>query len=162
MLQNLPGYRTALYLSIALVPANLVAWAVIFGQAPHVSKTAVWVLLVPVAISVGLWLQSIFITVLGALWMLIWAGGLAWPVISEMSQASFRPVMFVVFLLCAILNLLTAGTIILSKKFRAEFTHERKHQPRYKSVSRWLVFTALILAMVIATFNDMLRVAVIK
>jgi hypothetical protein len=160
-LERLPGYRAALYFSIALALTNLVGWGFILAKNPHLTTnaTATAILIIPFLISFGLWVQSVIVRSLGVFWMLFWAAALIWPVVSKISRLNSDPALTVFFLICAVLNLLTAALLILSKKFRTEFTYERKHLPKYKTYLTWSVFSALIGAALIATFIDIINLA---
>ena len=63
------------------------------------------------------------------------------------------------YVFSAALSLLIAGILLLSKKFATEFAYERKHLPRYKTFLKWSFGGAAILAMIIASFKDILHAA---
>ena len=62
------------------------------------------------------------------------------------------------YVFSAALSLLIAG-ILFSKKFATEFAYERKHLPRYKTFLKWSFGGVAILAMIIASFQDILHAA---
>jgi asparagine N-glycosylation enzyme membrane subunit Stt3 len=162
MLNGLPGYRTALNLSIVIALISLVGWSFILADSRDLEWRYIAICIIPFLIAFGLWVQSVIVSSLAVLWMLFWAGALARPVVFDFPRVSEprRTVpLAAFFLICAILSLLTAAIIFLSKKFRTEFTYERKHQPKYKTYLRWPVFSALIAAMLIATFIDIIMQA---
>src|SRR5262249_52102743 len=103
----------------------------------------------------GLWLQSSLVRYGGAAFMLFVAGALIWPMVStSMALAHRQPVLALLFIATAVLNLVTAVLLLLSRKFADEFARERKHQPSYKIYLRRGLFTGTIAAMVIVTLND--------
>ena len=57
------------------------------------------------------------------------------------------------------LNLLTAGVLLFSKRFSAQFSTERMRQPGYKRYLKWSVAVAVIGGVAIATVNDIIRLA---
>ena len=161
MLNGLPGYRTALNLSIVIALINLAGWGFILADSRDLEWRDIAICIIPFLIAFGLWVQSVIVSSLAVLWMLFWAGALARPVVFDFPRVSEprRTVpLAAFFLICAILNLLTAAILFLSKKFRTEFTYERKHQPKYKLYLRWS-FSALIGAAIIATFIDIIMQA---
>jgi hypothetical protein len=161
MLEKLTHYRSALYLSIAVALANCVIWGVIVPyRLGDVSSgdIAFWCI-VSLLIPFGLWLQSVLIGSAGALFMVLVAGTLIWPLLSSgFAAASHQPLLVVFYVIAAALNLLTAG-VLFSKKFRSEFIEERKRQPAYKRYLKWSVLIAVIGASVIGTFIDIVNLA---
>ena len=111
------------------------------------------------AIPFGLWVQSAFISSAGALFMVLVAGALLWPLLwFGFAAVSHQPLLAAFYVIAAALNLLTAG-VLFSKKFRAEFAEERNRQPSYKRYLTWSVLIAVISASMIATFIDILNLA---
>ncbi len=152
------GYRTALWLAIAIALSNLVVWSAI---AP---KSAVTVCAVSLVILFGLWVQSNLIRYLGAVCMVVWAGVLIWPLVSfgarfiNQPGQTMPPIPALIFFpFSAVLNLLTAGLPLLSKKFATEFAYEREHQPKYKTHLKRAILTVVIVLMLIATLNDIIN-----
>ena len=62
MLERLPGYRTALYLSIVVALTNLVGWSFVIAQNPHLTTRATAIFIIPFVITFGLWVQSFLVT----------------------------------------------------------------------------------------------------
>jgi hypothetical protein len=92
--------------------------------------------------------------------MLVVAGSLIWPMIkTSMAVAHRQPLLALLFVITAVLNLLAAGVLVFSKKFGAEFAFERKHQPEYKRYLRWSIVAAIVVATVLATINDIVNLA---
>ena len=88
--------------------------------------------------------------------MVVWAGALIWPMLA-LPRGQLPVALFFIF--SAALNLLTAAILLLSKKFAIEFAEERKRRPKYKLYLWRGLLVAIIAAMVIATFNDIMRLA---
>jgi hypothetical protein len=164
MLGKLGGYRTALWLAIAVALTNLVGWSAVALYNPHFTNQAVGICTASFAILFGLWTQYSFIRYLGAIWMVVWAGALIWPLVSS-GAAPFinRPGQTIPLLafysVSAVLNLLTGAILLLSKRFATEFAHEREHRPKYKMYLNWLLLTAVVLAMLVATVIDIINLA---
>ena len=144
MLEKLDHYRSAFYLSIVVALANCVIWGVVapyrLGGIPSgVIAFCIASLLIPF----GLWVQSVFICSAAALFMVLVAGALIWPLLSSgFAGVSRQPLLAVVYVIAAALNLLTAG-VLFSKKFRTEFAEERKRQLAYKRYLKWSVLIAI-------------------
>jgi hypothetical protein len=164
MLGKIGDYRTALGFAIAIAFTNLVGWSAIAFHNSYFTKQAITVCALSLAIPFGLWVQSNMVRYIGAVWMIVFAGGLIWPLVSS-GTAPFinRPGQTIPLLLfysfVAILNLLTSGILLLSKKFAMEFASEQEHQPKYKKYLKWLVLVAIVAAMLIATLMDILNLA---
>jgi hypothetical protein len=164
-LRKLGGYQTALWLAIANALINLVGWSAIdFQYSHHLTTQVITVCAVSLAIPIGLWLQSNLIRYLGAVWMVVWAGALIWPLVSSGAVPFVnRPeqtILLMIFFSCsALLNLLTAEILVFSEKFAKEFSGEREHQPRYKKYFKWSVLATVIVAMVTATVIDIINLS---
>ena len=164
MLKKLSDYRTALWLATAIALSNLIGWSAIAFHDPHMTKQSVTACAVLVAIPFGLWVQSNLVRYLGAIWLIVWAGALIWPLVSS-GIAPFinRPgqtiLLLIFYSISAVLSLLTAAILLLSKKFATEFSYERERQPKYKTYLKWSVFVAIIAAMLIATLIDIVHLA---
>jgi hypothetical protein len=100
---------------------------------------------------------------LGAIWLVLWAGALLWPLISSgiaplISWQKYLTMLASFYVFSTALSLLIAG-ILFSKKFATEFAYERKHLPRYKTFLKWSFGGVAILAMIIASFKDIIHAA---
>ena len=153
---KLSHYKIALCLSVAAALATCLLWGLIFPQ--RQGNYVFWVTapLVPF----GLWLQSNFARYGGAAFMLLVAGSLFWPLFStSMALTTRQPLLALLFVITAVLNLLTATILLLSRKFGTEFAAERKHQPSYKIYLRRGLLAVIVGAMVVATAIDIVRLA---
>jgi len=167
MLESRSYYRTALYLSIINALINTLVWnhLVVYSQGdPLLSSHSLIFYVIFLAIPFGLWLGSPVARFLGAIWLVFWAGALLWPLISSgiaplISRPKFLTMLASFYVFSAALSLLIAGILLLSKKFATEFAYERKHLPRYKTFLKWSFGGVAILAMIIASFKDILHAA---
>jgi hypothetical protein len=150
---KLGHYKAALYLSVAAALATCVLWGLIFPQRQGNIAYCIIALLIPF----GLWLQSSFARYGGAAFMLLVAGSLIWPMLStSLAVAHRQPLLALLFVITALLNLLTAAILLLSRKFATEFA-DRKNQPKYKTYLRYGLLAVIIGAVVIATANDIIH-----
>jgi len=155
ILNKIISFRTALHLSVVIALFQLIGWGLIAPWGLMTYNEIVLTCVVPFIVFLGLWLQSIFMSVLGVLWLLLWSTGLVWPLISSKQV----PLVFASFLaLSATLNLVTAG-IILTKRVRAEFAYERAHQPKYKTYLRRILFGIAAGVMGIVSIIDVVNLA---
>jgi len=164
MLGKLGGYQTALWFAIAVALTNLAGWSAFDFHNPHLTNRSVGICAASVAILFGLWTQSSFIRYLGAVWMVVWASAMIWPLVSSgtapfINRTGQTIPLFMFFSVSVVLNLLTAAILLLSKKFTTEFAYERKHRPKFKMYLNWLLLTAVVLAMLIATAIDIINLA---
>jgi hypothetical protein len=149
-------YEAALYLSSAAALATCLLWALIFPQRGGSIIFCAIALLIPF----GLWVQSRIARYGGVAFMMLFAGALIWPLLTgNMSVASRQPLLAVLFLITAALNLLAAGVLVFSKRFGVEFAEERKRQPAYKVYLKRSVAAVAIVAMLLATVNDIINLA---
>jgi hypothetical protein len=159
-MEKVTHFRTAIHLSLVTAFVNLVGWSLISAQSSYLTTYIIKISAVPFVIFWGLWVQSVFISALGVVWMLFWSAALLWPLVSSgggsIGLAAFGLAAF--FVISAALNLATAG-ILLTKKSRGEFAYERAHQSKYKTYFRRLVFGVVIAAMVVATVKDIVNIA---
>ena len=110
------------------------------------------------AIPFGLWVKSDFLRGLGAVYLVIVAGGLLWPVVSSNFVLDRLP-LAALYIFLAGINLLIAGILLLSKQFAIEWAKERDQQPKYKRYLRLGLLYGLVGAALIATFNDIVNLA---
>lgn len=153
-------YRTAFALSIAAALINCLLWAVVLSHRPEAHSSMITVSAISILIPFGLWVQSGFARVAGAVFLLIIAGSLIWPLVSSGVAMLIRlPSLTVLYIFAALFNLVTAGVLLFSRKFRVEFVFEREHQPKYKRYVKWSLGIAIIAGMIIATLIDIIRIA---
>jgi hypothetical protein len=159
MLAKFGDYRTALNLSIAVALINCVGWGIIIvlHQPRHLERITP-MLGILVAIPIGLWLLSNLVRYGGAAFMVFWAAALLWPMFSSLSQLAQIPLV-AFYIVSAALCLLTAAVLLLSKKFAIEFAEARAHRPKYKLFLWRGLLAAIIVAMVLATYNDIVNLA---
>ena len=121
MHNKLTYYRTAFYLSlvVALTP-NLFGWWLLIPGSFTRKYVAIFVNLL--LISFGLWVQSVVVSSIGLLYMLVWAGALIWPVASQavFPQSNFKLLLAVFFVISAALDSSDHRDNNLTKKFRTE------------------------------------------
>ena len=139
MLDKLGGYRTALYLSTVITLGTCVLWGVVLRERVGSDSAVITFCIISLIVPLGLWVQSSVVRYASAAFMMLVAGSLLWPVLSNgialgMARA---PVLTLVFVVWAVLNLLTAAILLFSRRFRVEFVDERKRQPTYKRYFRW-------------------------
>jgi hypothetical protein len=157
-------YRTALYLCAAIGVTEAI-WFLVFiiPRTPQHTRVIVITLATTFIIGLGLLVQSNLIRYVGAVLMAAWGGGLLWGVsrgIAPLSQPT--PIYLLVFfyyLLLGALHLLTAAILIFSKQFANEFAKRRDSQPKYVRNLRRLLVGAIVGAVLIATFNDIVKLA---
>jgi hypothetical protein len=151
-------FRAALYLSILIALTTLATWGIIACRNPTVVSRSVQVIAASLVLPFGLWVGSNFIRYVGAALLVLWAGGLLWPIVSAGIDPD-RLLLQLVFVLSACLCLCTAWLLLLSRKFRTEFAEEQKLQPKYKSYLRRGLLYIAVAAMVAATLNDIYYLA---
>lgn len=160
MLGKFGSYRTALYLSIAVALTNCVGWGLIAFHQRGVTERVLPMLVILLLIPIGLWLTSNLARYGGAVFMVVWAGSMIWPVLSSgMVFQATRVPLTLFYLFSAALSLLTAAILVLSKKFATEFADEQKHGPKYKNYLWFGLLIAIFASMIIATFNDIINLA---
>lgn len=156
MPENLNHYRTVLYLSIVVALTNSVVCGLSVFLRPQNIRDAVGLCALSLAIPAGLWLGSHFVRFAGAVFLVLWGGVLLWPWISSGAELRLGQLpLALVFGFSAVLSLVTAIMLLLSRKFSVEFSEERKQQPKYKSYLRRGLLAAIIAAVVLATANDL-------
>ena len=152
-MNKLTRYQTVLYLLLTVAVLQAIWGSIIVVQQSNLTTPAITISVVAFLILFGVWVQSVIVSFVGLMWMLVWVGALIWPVVS--SPQPFK-MLFVILVILAALNLVTAG-IMLTKKFRTEFAYERRHQPKYKLYLKQVVFGAVLVCVVIATINDVVH-----
>jgi hypothetical protein len=88
-----------------------------------------------------------------AIWFLVVSGVMAWPLPSS-GPVVFWPAVAWIAVLVA-LSVATFGLLVLSRRFAAEFAYRRRTQPAYRTWLRRAIIIGLVVAMVIATLNDL-------
>ena len=147
-------YQTAFCLSILSGVITFILFDIVF-KAP---APAVYYFGLALAIPFGLWVKSNFIRGLGAVYLVIVAASLLWPMVSSNFVLDRRP-LAALYIFLAGINLLIAGILLLSKQFAIEWAKERDQQPKYKRYLRLGLIYGLIGAALIATFNDIVNLA---
>jgi hypothetical protein len=151
MTPKLNYYRLALWLALAVALTELVLVLYIASYNTADAKTAAVRILGPLAILLGLWLQSNTVRFLGVLWLIVASTSAVWPLFS-----SERLIWFVGLwaLVLTALSLELSGILLFSKQFAAEFSRQREAQPKYKKVLFRLIVLVLLVLALIATWND--------
>jgi hypothetical protein len=155
-------YSAALYLCAAIVLTDAI-WILFF--VPRLPKDTHWVFISALAAAVitplGLLIRSNFIRWLGGVFMVIWAAVLLWPLVSSGTAPFSRPgalALFSYYAVRGVLSLLTAA-LLLSKQFAYEFAKLRENDPKYIVYARRLSIWVIIAAALLATFNDIVKLA---
>jgi hypothetical protein len=156
-------YRAALYLcaAIAIIQAAWICFFII-PRMPQYEKGFIIPLMVTTMTVVGLLIHSNLIRYVGGVLIAIWAGALLWPLISDGTAPLFRPngtAIFLDYAFTSALSLLTAAIMLFSKQFAYEFAKRRDSEPKYMRSLRRLLIGAVIVAALIATFNDIVQLA---
>jgi hypothetical protein len=142
---NFGGYKSALFL-VAIVALIEAIFSFYFtpGNLSLVGVTLVFLF--------GLWVQNKAARYLGAVWFLVLAGLMVWPLFTT-GTVIFSPGLILLFIWAA-LCLVVAYILVFSKTFAAEFLHERETQPKYKRNLAKAFIIIVILIVVILTLND--------
>jgi hypothetical protein len=151
-------YQTAFYLSILSGVITFMLFDIVFGAIVFRAPATAFFFSYGLVIPFGLWLKSNFVRFLGAVYLLIVAGALLWPV-GFSDFVSHRLPLAAVYVFLAGINLLIATILLLSRQFAAEWTKERDQQPKYKRSLRRGLLCGIIGAALIATYNDILNLA---
>jgi len=146
---RLTRYRTVLFLLLTVAVFHVIYWGILVAQRPNLATTAVKISVVAFLTLFGVWVQSVIVSFVGVMWMLVWAGTIIWPVVS-----SERFSVFLVFL--AALNLVATAEM-LTQRFRTEFAYERQHQSKYKLYLKRVVLGAVLVCLVTATINGVVH-----
>jgi hypothetical protein len=151
------GYRAALYLSalIALVNCSYFTYAKLLM--PQASSGAAVYAGGSVLVLVGLWLQSRMTRYVGAAYYLFEAG----TTIYGLARLS-KPIVnvgVVSIVTAAVLGLVAASILLLSKRFAREFATERENRPVYKKFLLHAYTALIVIAAVAATVNDIVNIA---
>jgi hypothetical protein len=150
-------YTMALWIALLVTLTELVIFLYVafinFERALQASAIRV---LIPLALLLGIWLQSNIARYLGAIWLLISAGFVIWPLFSS-TAGDWRWVLWA-FVLVA-LSLVLAYILVGSKKFAEEFASLREKQPQYKKALKRLLAIVLIAAAAFIIYNDILHLA---
>src|SRR5262249_61631435 len=102
------------YLSFVAAVGTFVLWGLILPQHRGNILYCGIALLIPF----GLWLQISLVRYGGAAFMLLVAGALIWPMVStSMALAQRQPVLALLFVATAVLNLVTAVILLLCREF---------------------------------------------
>src|SRR5215472_17352956 len=155
-------YRAALYLCAVIALTDAI-WILLF--VPRLPKDThsvfIWALAAAVITPLGLLIRSNFIRWLGGVFMVFYAAALLWPLVDGTAQFS-RPgdlALFSYYAVRSVLILLTAAVLLLSKQFAYEYAKLRENDSKYIVYLRRAVIWAFVAAAIIATFNDILKLA---
>jgi hypothetical protein len=124
-------FQTAFYLSILSAVITFILLDIVF----RVPAPDIYYFGLGPAIPFGLWVKSNFLRSLGAVYLVVVAGSLLWPVVSSNFVLDHLP-LAALYIFLAGINLLIAGLLLLSKQFAIEWTKERDQQPKYKRYLR--------------------------
>jgi hypothetical protein len=97
----------------------------------------------------GLWIGSHFVRYAGAIWLLVVAGGMTWPLFDDRQIVFWPAVAWVAVLV--VLSVAACWLLLISKRFAAEFGYRRRTQPAYKTILRRVLIIGLGIAAAIAT-----------
>jgi hypothetical protein len=148
-------YKSARYSTavIALIELIAVLYLVSLGveRVPYARALMAFLILF------GLWIQSNNTRILGAIWFLIMVGSVIWPLFT-LDKVNFNFVA-ILFLVSSALSLFVSYTLLLSKQFKTEFLNELEKRSKYKKTLRIIIVVGIVLAGLIATFNDIYHLA---
>lgn len=152
MIGNLSHYRLAVYLTLAIALIECVVHLQMVFLNNRLAEGVVVRVIFPLVILFGLWIQSKVIRYVGAVWLIFAAGSVIWPLVASKGLVLSFPL--ILLLIVAVLDLVAAYLMLLSKSFSSEFARLRETQPKYKSTIRTGVLVVIVIVAVIATFND--------
>jgi len=156
-MSKLNHYRAALYLCAAIAVMDAI-WILKFTP-PRLPAymSAFFIALVATIITIlGLLLLSNLVRCFGAILMITCGAGLLWGLIAagDLPRSPLGGKIFLYYLFVGALNLLTAAILLLSKQFAYEFAKRRESAPKYIGHLRLLLIGAIVAAMLVVTFND--------
>jgi hypothetical protein len=156
MLKRIGYYRSALYLASAIVVAEL---AFVYSATRTFFILGVFAdrVLIALAIVLGLWLHSNAVRYLGALWFVVTVGAIVWPLFAN--EKVVFSVAVVCMLVLAVLCLMAAYILLLSRQFAEEFRHQRETEPEYKATLRKTALIVILAAVVVLTAIDTYRMS---
>jgi hypothetical protein len=156
MLKRVGYYRSALYVASAIVVAEL---AFVFSATRTFSILGVFAdrVLIALVIVLGLWLHSNAVRYLGALWFVVTVGAVVWPLFAN--EKVVFSVAVVCMLVLAVLCLMAAYILLLSRPFAEEFRHQRETEPEYKATLRKTALIVILAAVVVLTAIDIYRMS---
>jgi uncharacterized membrane-anchored protein len=110
-----------------------------------------------VLVLVDLWLQSRMARYVGAAYYLFVAGATVYG-LASLSRLIVN-VGIVSIVTAAVLGLVAASILVLSKSFAREFAAERENRPAYKKFLLHAYTALIVIAVVVATVNDIVSIA---
>jgi len=157
MVKTMSYYRSALYLTSAVVLTELVFFFYVASFSFATARAPAVRVIIALAILFGLWTQCNVTRYLGAMWFVFSSGSVIWALFST-GRVVWNVGWFWALAVGA-LSLTTACILLFSKKFANEFSDQRQTQPKFKKILRLLVITVAILATVIAILNDIYHIS---
>jgi hypothetical protein len=149
-------YRIALALTLALVLLPVGFFLYLGGIARFPGKAVTWASIIPVAVLLGLWLQSYIFRYCGGVSFLVLGSWFVWSAYSALGQTSALLIDSYLFILGALY--LSDGAILLfSKPFAVEFERLRTAQSKHKARLRKVFVIALGVTILIALYNDVVH-----
>jgi hypothetical protein len=143
-------YKFALSLVAGLILFEIfLGWYLVsqdYGRASYIR------ILLPIAVLIGLWVQSHAARLLGAIWLLLSVTVLIWMLFAA-HKIAFNFAALLVFV-CGGLSLVASYILLFSRKFKAECARLEKIQPHYKRILRRALIALVISLFVVAMFHD--------
>lgn len=157
-LSQLSYYRLSLYLTALAASAEFVLLIYLMSSDnSDVASKAIIRVSVPLAILFGLWALSNIARYLGAIWFLVSAASVLWPLFTN------EPIVFIPGLIwglvVAVVSLVTFWILVFSKQFGNEFAERQDVQPRYKKALRKTAIVVIVVSAIAATANDIYQSA---
>lgn len=151
------GYRAALYLSflITVVHGGFFTYALWYFPS-DANRVGIYVF-VAAAVSIGLWLQSKIARSVGAVFYLISAGAVAWPLAFDRNIAMSIGTVWAVTM--GVLSLVAALIFIFSKRLSEELSLEREKRTNFKKYLLNAFIILIVLAALAVTLNDIVNLA---
>jgi hypothetical protein len=157
MPRALASYRAVLFLTSAIALIELAIFLYLASFSFEAASRAIIRVVMALGIVFGIWVQSNIIRYLAALWLVISGASVFWPLISI--ERFVISVPSILFLVAGTLSLVAAPMLVFSRTFSQEFSREREMQPAYKKTLWKAALVVVLVAIVVATLNDIYNIA---
>jgi hypothetical protein len=147
-------YRWTLFLASIYALTEL-TWALIVYFYTSHSGYIVRVV-IGLIIPIGIFLNSKFVRYAGGVYFVVNAASVIWPMLT--ASLVWNVGLIWVFAI-GLLSLPLIWFLLNSKKFSTEFSALRNTEPKYKETLRTVMWIALAVTMIIATFFDIVKLA---
>jgi hypothetical protein len=149
-------YRWTLTLASIYALTELTWALIVYFYTSHIDSGYIVRVVIGLIIPVGIFLSRKFLRYAGGVYFVVNAASVIWPMLT--ASLVWNVGLIWVFAI-GLLSLPLIWFLLISREFSTEFSALRNTEPKYKETLRTVMWIAVAVTMIIATFFDIVKLA---